>query len=196
MLERLFRKVHASYAESPNGALLEDFATWLISSGYAQHTACRHVRRLKQALDGLGSAPLGRNTGVPAKFLSQAFASASLQGTQCAIERFLTARRLLFRGPSLNPFALLLDRYRQHLSDVRGLASATVEQHIATAKCLLAQALPADAPVQALSGPAVERFVMTEARRIKRQTHSTLSHAFVLFFGFASTRETYKSGST
>jgi integrase/recombinase XerD len=53
---------------------------------------------------------------------------------------------------------------------VRGLTSATVEQHIATAKSLLAQALPADAPLHALSAPAVERFVTTEARRIKRQS--------------------------
>src|SRR5215467_2789551 len=46
MLEHLFRKVHASYSGSPNGTLLDDFATWLISAGYARHTACRHVRGL------------------------------------------------------------------------------------------------------------------------------------------------------
>ena len=131
---------------------------------------CRHVRGLKQALDGMSSAPLEWETGVSARFLSQAFASASLQGTRCAVERFLTARRLLFREPGPDPFSALLDRYRRHLSDVRGLASATVEQHIATAKSLLAQALPADASLHALSAPAVERFVTTEARRIKRQT--------------------------
>lgn len=170
MLELLFPKAHACYAGSPNGALLDDFATWLISAGYAQHTVCRHVRRLKQALDGMSSAPLGRNTGVSSSFLSQAFASASLQGTRCAVERFLTARSLLFREPGPDPFSPLLDRYRRHLSDVRGLAGATVEQHIATAKSLLAQALPADAPLHALSTPAIERFVTTEAQRINRQS--------------------------
>jgi integrase len=54
--------------------------------------------------------------------------------------------------------------------EVRGLASATVEQHIATTKSLLAQALPADAPLHALSAPAVEQFVTTAGRRIKRQS--------------------------
>lgn len=170
MLEHLFRKVHACYAGSPNGALLDDFATWLISAGYAQHTACRHVRRLKQALDGMSSAPLGRDTGVSSRFLSQAFASASLRGTRCAVERFLTAKKLLFREPGPDPFSPLLDRYRRHLSEVRGLASATVEQHTSTAKSLLAQALPADAPLHALSAPAVEQFVTTAGRRIKRQS--------------------------
>lgn len=170
MLERLFRKTHTCYAGSPNGTLFDDFAAWLISAGYARQTACRHVRRLKQALDGMSSAPVGWETGVSAKFLSQAFASVSLQGTRCAVERFLTARRLLYREPGRDPFSALLDRYSQHLSDVRGLASATVEQHIATAKSFLAQALPADASLHALSASAVERFVTTEARRIKRQT--------------------------
>ena len=87
------------------------------------------------------------------RFLSQAFASASLQGTRCAVEQFLTARRLLLREPGPDPFSPLLDRYRRHLSDVRGLASATVEQHIATAKSLLAQALPADAGTSSIDRP-------------------------------------------
>jgi len=118
----------------------------------------------------MGSARLDWDTGVSGRFLSQAFASATLQGTRCAVERFLTARRLLFREPAPDPFSPLLDRYRRHLSEVRGLTNATLEQHIATAKSLLAHALPADAPLHALSAAAVERFVMTEARRIKRQT--------------------------
>lgn len=170
MLEHLFRKVHACYSGSTNGALLEDFATWLISAGYARHTACRHVRALKEALDWMGSARVDWDIGVSGRFLSQAFASASLQGTQCAVERFLTARRLLVREPARDPFSTLLERYRRHLSEVRGLTSATIEQHVATAKSLLAHALPADASLHALTAAAVERFVMTEARRIKRQT--------------------------
>ncbi|MCW2113930.1 tyrosine-type recombinase/integrase [Bradyrhizobium elkanii] len=170
MLEHLFRKVHACYTGSPNGALLEDFAAWLISAGYARPTACRHVRGLKEALDRMGAARLDCDTGVSERFFSQAFSSTSLQGTRCAVVRFLTVRRLLVREPAPDPFSSLLDRYKRHLSEVRGLFSATLEQHIATAKSLLAHALPADAPLQALSAAAVERFVITAARRIKRQT--------------------------
>ena len=170
MLEHLFRKVHACYTGSSNGALLEDFATWLISAGYARPTACRHVRGLKQALDRMGAARFDWDSGVSARFLSQAFASAGLHSTRGVVERFLTARRLLVREPAPDPLSSLLDRYRRHLSEVRGLTSATLEQHIATARSLLAHALPADAPLHGLSAAAVERFVMTEARRIKRQT--------------------------
>lgn len=170
MLEHLFRKVHACYTGSPNGALLEDFATWLISAGYARPTARRHIRGLKEVLDQMSSARLDWDAGVSGSVLSQAFASASLQGTRRTAERFLTARRLLFREPAPDPLSALLDRYRRHLSEVRGLTSATIEQHIATTKSLLACTLPADAPLHALSAVAVERFVMTQARLVKRQT--------------------------
>jgi integrase/recombinase XerD len=170
MLEHLFRKAHTRYTGSPNGALLEDFAAWLISAGYARPTARRHVRGLKEALGRMGAARHDWGAGVSGMFLSQAFSSASLQRTRCAVERFLTARRLLVREPEPDQFSSLLDRYRWHLSEVRGLASATLEQHVATAKRLLAHALPADASLHALSTAAVERFVITEARRIKRQT--------------------------
>ncbi|MBP1293635.1 MULTISPECIES: tyrosine-type recombinase/integrase [Bradyrhizobium] len=118
----------------------------------------------------MGAARLDCDTGVSERFFSQAFSSTSLQGTRCAVVRFLTVRRLLVREPAPDPFSSLLDRYKRHLSEVRGLSSATLEQHIATAKSLLAHALPADAPLQALSAAAVERFVITAARRIKRQT--------------------------
>src|SRR5207244_11366584 len=74
MLKRLFPKVHARYAASANGALLGDFAVWLVSAGYARDAAHGHVRRLKQALERMSSAPLARDAGISAGFVSQAFA--------------------------------------------------------------------------------------------------------------------------
>jgi integrase/recombinase XerD len=119
MLKRLFPKVHARYAASANGALLGDFAAWLVSAGYARHTAQGHVRRLKQALERMSSAPLMPDTGISAGFVSQAFASlrtqAGFHGTRRAFERFLTARGQLVKEPDPNRFAPLLDRYREHL---------------------------------------------------------------------------------
>jgi integrase/recombinase XerD len=170
MLERLFRNIHARYTGSPNSSLLDDFAAWLISSEYSRATACYHLRRLKEALDGTGSARVDWDTGVSARVLSQAFASASSQRTRRVVERFLTTRRLLLREPAPGRFSPLIERYRRHLEEVRGLTSATLEQHIATTKSLLAHALPTDAPLRALSATAVERFVMFEARRVERQT--------------------------
>jgi integrase/recombinase XerD len=117
MLKRLFPKVHARYAASANGALLGDFAVWLVSAGYARDAAHGHVRRLKQALERMSSAPLARDAGISAGFVSQAFASlqtqAPFQGTRRAFERFLAAHGQLLKESDPNRFAPLLDRYRR-----------------------------------------------------------------------------------
>jgi site-specific recombinase XerD len=174
MLKRLFPKVHARYAASANGALLADFAAGLVSAGYARHAAHGHVRRLKQALEWMSSAPFAPDAGISAVFVSQAFASLQaqtrFQGTQRAFERFLAARGQLLKEPDPSRFAPLLDRYRAHLLEVRGLVVSTADQHIATIKRFLAQALSADAPLQDLSALAVEQFVTAEGRRMKRQS--------------------------
>jgi hypothetical protein len=39
MLKRPFPKIHARYAALAHGALLGDFAAWLVSAGYARHAA-------------------------------------------------------------------------------------------------------------------------------------------------------------
>ena len=198
MLKRLFPKVHARYAASANGALLGDFAVWLVSAGYARDAAHGHVRRLKQALERMSSAPLARDAGISAGFVSQAFASlqaAPFQGTRRAFERFLAAHGQLLKEFDPNRFAPLLDRYRRYLLEVRGLAVSTADQHIATIKRFLAQALSADAPLQDLSALAVERFLAAEGRRMRRQS---LQHvvASVPFFASASSRSRCRNGST
>lgn len=171
MLKRLFPKVHARYAASANGALLADFATWLVSAGYARPAARRHVRRLRQALERATSAPLARDARISVAFVSQAFSSLQTQfeGTRRLFERFLAAHGQLLKEPDPNRFAPLLERYREHLLEVRGLASATVDQHMTTIKCFLAQVLSGDALLRDLSARAVEHFVTAEGQRIKRQ---------------------------
>ena len=174
MLKPLIPKVHARFAASANGALLGDFATRLVSAGYAQHAAHGHVRRLKRALERMSSAPLARDAKISAGFVSQAFAvppaQAPFQSTRRVFERFLAARGQLIEDPDPNRFAPLLDRYRRHLLEVRGLAASTADQHIATIKHFLAQALSADASLQDLSVLAIERFVAAEGRRMSRQS--------------------------
>ena len=174
MLKSLFPKLHARYAASTHGALLGDFAAWLVSVGYARPAAHGHVCRLKQALEGMSAVPLALESGISAGSVSQAFApqhmNARFQGTQRAFERFLAVRGQLLKESDPSPYSPLVDRYREHLLEVRGLAPSTVDQHVATIKCFLAQALPTQAPFRDLSALAVERFVASEGRRMKRQS--------------------------
>ena len=174
MLKHLFRKIHARYAASANGALLEDFAGWLMSVGYARRATRGHVRRLNQVLDRLTSETLVREARISASLLSQAFASVSVQppfqATRRTFERFLAAHGQLLGEPESDPFSPLLKRYRQHLSEVRGLTGPTVAQHTATMKRFLVQALPIGAPLRDLPASCVERFITAEGRRMKRQS--------------------------
>jgi integrase/recombinase XerD len=174
MLEHLFPRFHERYAASANGDMLDDFAAWLVSAGYSRHAARGHVRRLKQTLDRMSPSPIARDARVTAASLSQAFSAPTaqelFQGTRRAFERFLTTRGQLLKDPDGTRFSPLLDAYRRHLLEVRGLAVSTVAQHIATAESFLAQVLSADVSLQDLSALAVERFVATEGRRLKRQT--------------------------
>jgi len=122
----------------------------------------------------MSSVPLAPESGISAGSVSQAFASQQsktrFQGTRRAFERFLTVRGQLLKEPDPSPYSPLVDRYREHLLEVRGLAASTVDQHIATIKRFLAQALPTQAPFRDLSALAVERFVTSEGRRMKRQS--------------------------
>jgi site-specific recombinase XerD len=174
MLKHLFPRAHARYSTSTNGQLLGDFAAWLVSIGYARHAARGHVRRLKQTLEAMSASPIARDAGIAAASLSEAFCLPAVQslfqGTRRAFERFLATRGQLLKESDDNRFALLLGSYRGHLSEERGLAVVTVEQHISTIKSFLAQVLPADAPIQSLSVLAVERFVAAEGQRLRRQT--------------------------
>jgi integrase/recombinase XerD len=174
MLKRLFPRVHARYAASANGALLGDFASWLMSTGYSRRAACRHLRRLKRALERINPPSFALDTEISAGLVSRAFASPQAQapvaGTQRAFERFLAARGRLVDTSAPDRFAPLLDSYRCDLLEVRGLAAPTVEQHISTTKRFLSQALSTEESLRYLSARAVEQFVASEGRRMQRQT--------------------------
>ena len=175
MLTALFPKYHQRYLECPVADWLAGFADWLVSAGYAHAPAHDHVRRLKQVLEARESVTPDAVFSVAE--LASMFTSATparqqslFRGTQRAFQRFLAARCLLVVEPDCNRFTPLLDAYRRHLLDTRGLATATISQHLASAGAFLAQAVPADTSLQDLSAQAVERFVVAAGQRLKRQS--------------------------
>ncbi len=183
MLTALFPKYHQRYLECPVADWLADFADWLGSAGYAHDPAHDHVRRLKQVLEARGS--VASDTMFSVAELAAMFTSARQQhlfrGTQHAFERFLAARGRLVVAPNCNRFAPLLDAYRCHMLDMRGLAAATISQHLTSAAAFLAQAVPADDLLQGLSVQAVERFVVAAGQRLK---HQSLQHTIAQLRAF------------
>jgi site-specific recombinase XerD len=172
MLTALFPKYHRRYLESPIADWLEGFAKELVSAGYAHDPAHDHVRRLKQVLEARGLVAPDAMFSVAE--LTTMFTSARQQplfrGTQRAFECFLSARGRLVVEPMCNRFAPLLDAYRRHLVDTRGLAASTISQHLTAAAAFLAHAVPADATLRSLCTQTVERFVVAAGQRLKRQS--------------------------
>lgn len=172
MLTTLFPKYHQRYLESPVGNWLAGFADWLVSVGYAHDPAHDHVRRLKQVLEACGSVTPNAVFSVTdlAKLFTSARQQPMFRGTQRAFERFLAARGRLVVEPDCNRFTPLIDAYRRHLLETRGLAASTISQHITSIAAFLAQSVLADASLQDLSAQAVERFVLAAGQRLKRQS--------------------------
>jgi site-specific recombinase XerD len=168
----LFPRYHQRYLESPVADWLTGFADWLVSAGYAHDPAHDHVRRLKQVLEARGSVTPDAVFSVAD--LTTMFTSARQQplfhGTQRAFERFLAARSRLLVEPKHNRFTQLLDAYRHHLLEMRGLAATTINQHLSTITVFLAETVPADASLQDLSAQAIEQFVIAAGQRLKRQS--------------------------
>lgn len=173
MLRRLFPRDYSRYAESPFGDWLHHFADWLIATGYTPDPAHNHVRRLKQALERGGSGVVRADGKFAAGTLAKIFTSSrqqiSFDATRRAFERFLVSHDQLV-SPKADRFSPLLEAYRRHLLEMRGLSIATVNQHLATAQYFLAHTLPPKASLRDLSQETIERFVVAEGRRLKRQS--------------------------
>jgi integrase/recombinase XerD len=184
MLTQLFPKVHRSYTKSPVAPLLEGFAGWLTSEGYANVTICAYLFHLKQVLEGAGASnPNQKFLASDLKVLFTAWtADVKYRAVEHAFLRFLRAREQLIVEPDNRSFAPLLGAYVKHLRDLRGLAQATVRNHLLTVSDFLSVALPEGAALDTLTPLAVEAFLASMAKRATRQSiEMTVSHLRAFF---------------
>jgi integrase len=69
-----------------------------------------------------------------------------------------------------NPHAEILAAYQTFLSDVRGLANATIVQHIAEVNGLLCHLLPKGGPLKELTAKGIEKHIERRAQTLSRHT--------------------------
>jgi integrase/recombinase XerD len=172
MLKDLFPKVFRRYESSHFSAELEAFAQWLHVTGYIRAAIRRHVYRLRCVLEA--SAPLQCGQTLNEAKLQEAFAFVPCAprgaSTERVYRRFLQEEGRLERTKSTEPVGQLRLRYRQFLEDVRGLASATIGQHLVTVDAFLTSTVMTLGPLSALTSEHVELFVQSTSRQIRRQT--------------------------
>jgi integrase/recombinase XerD len=175
MLKQLFpgSLSYARLLQSQAVPWLLRFAEWLVAEGYRPKPAQNHVRRLKYALERAGGPiPLDSSFSVDEvrRFFADHRRNILFEGTERAFFRFLRAQNLLVEDQKPSEYDRLMADYRKHLAQVRGLAPATIGQHVSTVLRFLAEALPVDGRISSLTPQAVEAFVAADGRRVTRQT--------------------------
>lgn len=170
---RLFPPYYSCrYSSSPVADWLDDFAGWLRATGYTCTPMRRHISILRSVLERHTLA--SRSTKFSGADLQRMFTSSAkprfFRATQSVFERFLRSCGQWIEEPRTDPYAALLDAYREHLLEMRGLSVTTVDQHIAGAQALLRHAMPSNGRLADLSVQDVERFVATTAQRVGRSS--------------------------
>ena len=142
MLIDLFPRAHARYTSLPLlGTHLEGFACWLREQGFSPATIRLRVLRARaleadlqrQQVRGLGELSCPELMGfAPPKARDAKHSSALVR----SLAVFLETQGIL-RCPSLSHTQILAGTYRDHLTQVRGYANRTADNHAALARELL-----------------------------------------------------------
>jgi hypothetical protein len=134
MLIELYPRVHRRYSSLPVlGTILDRYGEWLFKQGYPRIRIRHHfrtARRLDRALQRRGT----RRAEELTRDRLRACAPAHSQDDPdlCAVvrvlERYLDSERALSPAPPPGRIEIKVASYRSYLTQVRGLAPATVAQ--------------------------------------------------------------------
>ena len=172
MLSELFPKGHRRYEQSQFAVDLEEFASWLLATGYSRENTCDHLYRLRttlERLDGLSPGAMFSEAQLEPAFTSPRF-PALYRGTQRAFACFLKQRGRLVLAVSNDRFATRRADYRQYLAELRGFATATIQQHDSTLSDFLLRGVPSDKGLGELTRADIERYVQLKSKEVSRQT--------------------------
>lgn len=201
MLEELFPKVHDKYRSLPIlGATLDDFATCLVTRGYRRGRVCQQIRttrRIEQALRDRGVGQLGEVTREQLRGCAPARArdAPDLAATVRSLARYLEERGFFLGARPSRRIDARLERYRTYLDSVRGLARATVAQHLRTASQFLEHlGDPARSRLATLAPGDLESFVRTSGERLSRESLQHEIARLRSFLRFLATRGEVPSG--
>lgn len=195
MLTELFRQVHSRYSSLPVlGPILDGFAEWLFQQGYRRALVRRHLqaaRHVDAALQRRGCVSprdITRNA-LSACLPKHAQDDPNLASTLRLLERHLAAEQA-FPVPQPNREQCLLTEYGAYLEGVRGLAPATIAQHLRTGSQILDQIHYEVDPARLadLTGSDIETFVRVSGERLGRKPLQNVVAQLRSFLRFLSGR--------
>jgi integrase/recombinase XerD len=187
MLKYLFPRDWPRYASGSHGALVRDFASWIVERGYTRICAKRHVRRFRQVLNQ-NRGVLSVDRPITPAALTRWFAAWADDALYCATRRaaecFLSSQRLLITTAKPGRFDALISEYHSHLVDLRGLSPSTVKQHVETVAGFLVKACRNAEGLTSIAAEDIEHFINQVSNRLSRQSlQHTVAHlrAFLKF---------------
>ena len=186
MLEFLFPRDWPRYAAGPQGPLVRNFAAWVVERGYTRISAAGHVPRFREVLayNRVAASDRPVASGTLVRWFAPWSNDLLFRATQRAAARFLTDQGLFVPVTKAGRFDLLLSQYRSHLTELRGLAPKTVEEHLSTVASFLSSACSKPKRLASIRSDDVERFIDQTSKRVCRQSlQHTVAHlrAFLRF---------------
>lgn len=158
------------FETSPVADWLSDFSEWLTQANYCTAKHRGHVMILRHILERQSALPEDRRFGagdLDPMFRSpvrpRAFAHA-----RWAFEQYLRARGRWIMPPTQGPHQAILDDFRSYMSDLQGLAPATIEQKQRVVRAFLSLFCAPPRTLADVVPRDVERFIGRRSRRIGR----------------------------
>ena len=142
-LTDLYPRNHLRYSSLPVlGPCLEGFATWLSQQGYPRHRVRVHVRKSRLVDEILRTRGCHFLAAVTRDDLHACRSARSPKDVELVaatrtLERYFDTRGLFPAPDPPNRSEALVHAYEVYLHEVRGLASSTIGDHVATASQLL-----------------------------------------------------------
>jgi site-specific recombinase XerD len=143
MLVDLYPRLHRRFSSLPLlGPYVDDFVAWLSEAGYPRVPIRCRIRALPRVDRALRRRGVKRIRGLSAALLvglapKDSQDDINLNATVRSLARFFEARGLLGPPPPRTRSTSLVDAYRVHLVEVRGLARSTIAHHASTVTELL-----------------------------------------------------------
>jgi len=178
MLRKLLPKMYRLYEQSHLAAEFQGFAAWLRDTGYSDHLICRHLCRVRNALEFSGATV---EQEWSTEKLKQAFDryckltakrhTVGYHAARRAYEQYLhTRQRLRKHEHPDDAFGPFRAEYRKNLEEVRGFCVPTVAQHLSTISEFFANALKRGESPGHLSSTHVEEYLSKKSRTCDRHT--------------------------
>jgi integrase/recombinase XerD len=179
---RYFRRLQ----DSPFRQDIEDFASWLIETGY-RSKIFQYVSRLDRTLRSMPEAAphavytvaqlqlaFGRNDTSPGTVIA-------FRSTQRCFQRFLSSRGRLRPEATHRRFGLICDQYCQQLVELRGFTASTVHHHRTVVGDFLDRSVPTRRSLHALNAARIQHFLALRSKEITRQS---LQHVVAVLRAF------------